>query len=202
MNKTVLLTVGLCLTLVSVADAQMRRPEPRTWVSAFGLMYTGLARFHDPGSDSDWVFGDNAFGLGLAVQRAVGDGLLLGIEGSLARPAYERRIAGTAVVVPGATGTANVVTGMATGRFAYGGGSDLGFYLTGGLGTIAYHLEDLGEWNTDFALRAGTGLEYRISPGRAMFLEWGRIWGYHESDGVGGGSAQHGMLKLGYRVGR
>lgn len=203
MKKTILLAAALLLATSALAHAQAR-PAPRTWVVAFGQMYTNLATVADPGrataTASDWVFDDNAFGFGLGAQRDIGEGLILGVEGSFARPRYERRVAG--VAIPGASGTASIVTGMATGRFAYGGAAALGFYLNGGIGTIAYNLEDIGEWNADFALRAGTGLEYRFAPTRAVFLEWGRIWGYHEREGVGGGAVQHGVLKLGFRAGR
>jgi hypothetical protein len=167
MKKTILLVVAALLA-PSLVDAQVRTP-PRTWIVGFGQMYTNIARVTDPGrataTASDWIFDDNAFGFGLGVQRAVGEGLLLGVEGTWARAAYERRTPGTGIVIPGATGDADIVaTGMFTGRFAYGGASDLGIYLTGGIGTIAYNLEDIGEWNADFALRAGTGIEYRIAP--------------------------------------
>jgi hypothetical protein len=40
-----------------------------------------------------------------------------------------------------------------------------------------------------------------MAPNRAVFLEWGRIWGYHEREGIGGGAAQHSVLKLGARFG-
>jgi opacity protein-like surface antigen len=204
MRKTILLTAALLL-LPTFADAQVRT-APRTWFVGFGQMYTNIARVQDPGrateTASDWIFDDNAFGFGLGLQREVGQGLLLGVEGTWARAAYERRLPGSSVPVALASGDADIVTGMFTGRFAYGGGSELGLYLTGGLGTVAYRLEDIGEWNADFALRAGTGLEYRFARSRAAFLEWGRIWGYHERDGVGGGSAQHGALKLGVRLAR
>lgn len=203
MKKMIVLAAMLCMAAASSVEAQMRAQggSPRTWATGYGLMYTSLARFYDPGSDSDWVFDDNAFGLGFAAHREISPGLMLGVDVSAARPAYERRRQGTDVRISGATGNATVATAMATGRIGYGGGADLGFYLTGGLGTIAYNLEDLGEWNADFALQAGTGLEYRIGRARSIFLEWGRIWGYHERDGIGGGAAQHGVLKLGLRFG-
>jgi hypothetical protein len=204
MEKTILFAAALCVAGVSIAEAQARpQPRgvtPRTWVSGNGLMYTNIARFHDPGTASDWVFDDNAFGLGVGAHHEFAPGLLLGVDASFARPAYERRRP-SGNVISGATGTATVATAMATGRIGYGGGADLGFYLTGGLGTIAYNLEDVGEWNADFALQAGTGLEYRMAAARSIFLEWGRIWGYHEREGVGGGAAQHGVLKLGLRFG-
>jgi hypothetical protein len=199
--RHMLLLAVLCLgTAPDYADAQVRRAAPSTnWVNAYGTMYTNLSSFYDPGTESDWVFDEPAFGFGVGLQRDFG-GLLMGIDASLARPAYERRPrAGLGV----ASGTASVATAMATGRFGYGGATDLGFYLSGGIGTIAYNLEDEGAvgWNADFALRAGTGLEYRMSPARAVYLEWGRIWGYHEREGIGGGAVQHSILQLGMRFG-
>jgi hypothetical protein len=192
------LLLGLLATAVGTAPAAAQGGG-QNWVTGYGLMYTNIARFYDPGTQSDWVFDDNAFGFGLGLQREFTGGLLLGVDVSLARPAYERRLPNANLAIPGATGTASIGTAMATGRFAYGGASDIGFYLQGGVGTIAYNLEDVGEWNADFALRAGTGLEFRMSPTRAIFLEWGRIWGYHEREGVGGGAAQHSALRLGGR---
>jgi hypothetical protein len=201
MKKILLVALVLLAGRASLVDAQMRRAgaaaaSPSAWVSGYGLMYTGIAGFRDPGTASDWIFDDNAFGFGADLKFEVTTGLLLGVDLSMARPRYARRGPGTDV-----TGTATVGTAMLDGRISYGGLPELGFYLTGGLGTIAYYLEDLEEWNADFALRAGTGLEYRVARRQALFLEWGRIWGYHERDGVGGGAAQHSVLKLGLRFG-
>jgi hypothetical protein len=201
MRRSIPAALLLLLVTAAAVDAQAGGPAPRTWGVVFGQMYTNIAGFHDPGTASDWVFDDNAFGFGVAAQHEAVQGLILGGEFSLARPAYERRVQGTSVALPGATGTATLATAMVTGRIAYGGSGDLGFYLNGGLGTVAYHLEDVAEWNADFALRAGTGLEYRLTPARALFFEWGRIWGYHERNGIGGGAAQHSVLKLGLRIG-
>jgi opacity protein-like surface antigen len=200
MRTVLLLALAFCLAGATAAEAQMRRPAvtPRTWAGAYGLMYTGMGSFYDPGTDSDWVFDDNAFGLGIELLREVASGLQIGADFSLGRPQYERRPrSGQAALA----GRATVGTAMASGRIGYGGGGELGFYLSGGIGTVAYYLEDLEKWNSDFALRAGTGLEYRMRPNRGLFLEWGRIWGYHERDGIGGGAAQHSVLKLGLRLG-
>jgi hypothetical protein len=195
--RSAILIAALALSTLPVAAHAQAAGQPANWVTGYGVMYTNLSRFYDPGTESDWVFDEPAFGLGVVLQREFGQGLLLGADFSLARPAYERQRGQAAI----ASGTANVATAMATGRFAYGGSGDLGLYLSGGVGTIAYHLEDVGEWNADFALRAGTGLEFRMTPARAIFLEWGRIWGYHEREGVGGGAAQHSALRLGARFG-
>jgi hypothetical protein len=200
MKKMMVIAAALLLVSADATDAQ-RRGAPLNWLSGYGLMYTGISGFHDPGSESDWVFDDNAFGFGLGLQREVTSGLLIGADVSYARPAYERRLRNTTVAIPGATGKAGVATALATGRIGYGGASDLGFYLSGAVGTIGYNLEDLGAWNFDLALRAGTGLEYRLSPSQALYLEWGRIWGYHEREGIGGGAAQHSKLQLGLRFG-
>lgn len=196
-----LLAVLVLVSLPAPARAQVA-PAPDTWVGGYAQFYTGIGGFFDPGTASEWVFSDNSFGLGATVQRTFGQGLLLGLDLGYARPEYERR--DTALVVGGGVvtrGEANVVTAMATGRFASGGGGDLGFYLSGGAGTIMYNLSDVGGWNADLALRAATGLEYRMSRSQMVYLEWGRIWGYHEKDGVSGGKATHSNLKLGVRFG-
>jgi hypothetical protein len=192
-----ILSAALLAALTATATAA--QAAPRTWGVLYGQMYTGISGFYDPDTDSDWVFDDNAFGVGGGVQHEAVSGLLLGVDVSFARPAYEMRP--RVPITARSTGTATIATAMATGRIAYGGAGDLGFYLNGGLGTIAYNLEDAGGWNADFALRAGTGLEYRLTPARAIFFEWGRIWGYHEREGVGGGAAQHSVLRLGGRIG-
>lgn len=201
LRNTILATLLLCTVASTTAHAQARGTTSRTWIAAYGLMYTNLSRFFDPGSDSDWVFDDNVLGLGAELQREVTQGLLLGADFSVAWPEYERRLRGESTAIEDASGKATVVTAMANGRVATGGATQLGFYLTGAIGTIAYRLEDIGEWNSDFALRAGTGLEYRMAPSRAGYLEWSRIWGYHEKEGLGGGSAQHSVLRLGLRFG-
>jgi hypothetical protein len=162
-------------------------------------MYTGISGLVDPGTQSRWVFDDNAFGIGASVHRQAGQSLVLGLDGSLARPRYEQQPLDTGV---GDTisGTASIATAMATGRYGYSGGGDIGFYLNGGIGTVAYKLSELA-WNADFALQAGTGLEYRFGGTKAIALEWGRTWGYHEKENLGGGSQTHSGLKLALRVG-
>jgi opacity protein-like surface antigen len=201
MKRITLAAVALVLMAATTAEAQIRGASARSWAALYGQMYTGISRFYDPDTQSDWVFDDNAFGIGAALMREVTPGLLLGADVGLARTDYERRERGSSIPIPEATGTATIATALLTGRVAYGGATELGFYLTGGLGTIAYRLEDLAEWNADFALRAGTGLEYRMAPSRALYLEWARLWGYHEREGIGGGAAQHSVLQLGLRFG-
>lgn len=173
--------------------AQQPAPSPNS-VAVYFQIYSGLDTVDDPDTGT-WDFGDNAFGLGAMLQRQLGPSLMLGADVSYARPAYERRQDGEDMF----TGDAQLLTTMVTGRLAYGGAASLGFFLSGGAGVIAYNLEDVGGWNADFALRGGTGVEYQFQPGRALFLEWGRLWGYHETVGVSGGKATHSILRLGTR---
>jgi hypothetical protein len=180
--------------LVPGLEAQART-SAGWWGGAYGMLYTGIGSVEDP-ETGRWNFSDNAFGFGANILREFGRSLLLGVDVSYATPSYEIENG-----LLTSSGDAKIVTAMGTGRMAYGGGAELGFYLTGGIGTIAYNLDELDGWNTDFALRAGTGLEYRFSPARAAYLEWGRFWGYHETDGVQGGTTNHSNLKLGVRFG-
>ena len=196
MKKILLATLFMC----AAANLHAQAPAaPKLWVTTYFQMYSSMGQFVDPDSDSRWVFGDNAFGLGAAAHYEVTNTLAIGIDLGYARPAYERAHPETGVNI--ARGDARVFTALATGRMAYGGAADLGFYLTGGAGTIAYRLDDLGELNADLALRAGTGLEYRWAPDKRVFLEWGRLWGYHEKEGVSGGKATHSILEIGFRGG-
>ena len=197
-NSSLLVAVALTFGATATLGAQMRPAlsSPNTWVSVYGQMYTGINSFDDPDTDSRWNFSDNTFGAGASLLRQLGQSLLIGADVSLAKPEYEAELAADTI-----EGDASLATALLVGRIAYGGASELGFYLTGGIGTIAYKLEHLDDWNRDFALRAGTGLEYRPRPNGAVFLEWGRIWGYHEKEGVSGGRVSHSQLKLGGRLG-
>lgn len=203
MNKLIRAALLAAIVAAIPAAALAQRPfpgqVPKTWASAYGLMYTGLSGLNDPGSASRWVFDDNAFGFGAAIHRQVGQSLMLGLDGSFARPRYERRDLTTQAEI--AAGNASIATAMASGRYGYTGGSDVGLYLAGGIGAVAYRLEDLGTWNADFALQAGTGLEYRFSTNKAGALEWGRTWGYHEKEELGGGNQRHSRLSLALRIG-
>jgi opacity protein-like surface antigen len=192
-------TFGAAATL----SAQLRPgfSTPGTWVSVYGLMYTGMNGFDDPDTESSWNFSDNTFGAGATLFRQFGQSVLIGADFSFAKPDYEAELTDPVPGTEPETGSATVTTAMLLGRIAYGGASELGFYLTGGIGTIAYKLEHLDDSNRDFALRAGTGLEYRFAPSAAVFLEWGRLWGYHEKEGVSGGRVSHSQLKLGGRLG-
>ena len=197
------LVVTAAGTTLAPRDAHAQRQfgvePPDTWVSVYGIMYTNISNLNDPGSDSRWVFDDNAFGIGATLQRQVGQSLMLGIDGSYARPKYETYDLSTDLLAE--SGTATIATAMASGRYGYSGGGDIGFYLAGGIGTVAYNLEHLDGWNADFGLQAGTGLEYRFGGNKAVALEWGRTWGYHEKENLSGGNQTHSALKLALRMG-
>jgi hypothetical protein len=195
---TAILACAVCTIAATAVHAQRPAP-PQNWAGAYFQMFTDMGSFDDPDSDSRWIFGDNAMGLGAVLQRQLGASLRAGIDLGYARPSYERRDAATQTLI--FRGDASVLTALASGRIAYGGGADLGFYLTGGAGAIVYDLEDVDGSNADMALRAGTGLEYRFNPTKLLFLEWGRLWGYHEKEGVSGGKATHSLLRIGAQLG-
>jgi opacity protein-like surface antigen len=202
MKHSVIFSALLTLVVASSLDAQLRPPaaSSRNWAGAYVQMYTGMGSFDDPDTDSRWAFEDNSFGLGISLMRELGQSLMLGIDLSAARPGYERHIT-TAGVADTISGNATVATAMAMGRLAYGGAATLGLYLNGGIGTVAYRLSDLGSWDTDLGLRAGGGIEYRFQPNAAAFLEWGKLWGYHQKEGLSGGRVNHSVLSLGGRMG-
>jgi hypothetical protein len=201
------LSIAALLLLLAVPRVHAQQPQqpvadpraPGIWVHASAVMYTTVSSFIDPGSESRWIFGDPAFGAGIGVQREFGTGLLLGIDATYARVEYQRTDLAAQTVV--GEGNAGIASGMVVGRFAYGGGGNVGIYLSGGLGTMAYNLEDLGSWNADFAMRAGTGIEYRMDDRKAVALEWSRGWAYHEKEDLTGGDTQRpSMLRLNARI--
>ncbi|MEX1183377.1 MAG: outer membrane beta-barrel protein [Gemmatimonadota bacterium] len=194
MTKSIIAAAALLLATAPAASGQVRDAPSRTSISAGPVMYTTISSIVDPDSDSRWTFDDTGFGFGAGVQREFGQGLLIGVEGTYATTRQERSYLDTDVVFE--SGDAAIATGMLTGRFAYGGGGTVGIYLTGGAGTIAYKLDSLDGWNPDFALRAGTGIEYQFAVGKGIALEWNRIWGYHEKEDLGGGRQNHSVLKL------
>jgi hypothetical protein len=180
------------------AAAQFRevQPPPNRWASVW------LGGYIDPGRVVDesgtWTFG-SGFAAGLAAHHRVGQGLMLGVDLSLAQVPYERL--GPANLVVG-SGDARFATALASGRLRYGGGGDLGVYLTGAGGAFIYHIPDLDRWDPDLALLTGAGLEYAVSRTGSIFLEWGRFFVFHQRQGgVAGNTARHSHLKVGGRVG-
>jgi len=198
MKTPVLAALAAALLGAQTAAAQVPAP-PKTWISASGAMYTSTSPVIDPTSNSRWIFDDNGFGVGAALQREFGQGLIIGVEGTWAKTKYQRTDLETQQTTP--QGDAAIATAMVSGRFAYGGGGPVGIYLTGGAGAISYNLDDLDGWNSDFALRAGTGIEYMMRRNLGLALEWNRIWGYHEKEDLQAGRQNHNLLRLTARYG-
>lgn len=197
--KTAALLSTLALLLAATpASAQFRTVQtaPKTWTSVWLGGYISPGSVADP-STGQWDFG-SAVGGGLDVHRQVGNSLTLGIETSIAPADYEIRSKEGALTNEG---RARLATGMLTGRLRYGGSTNFGMYLTGGAGAFMYGLSDLDRWDTDFAFKTGTGLEYRPSRTKALFVEWGRYWTFHQKEGVRDNTVQHSELRAGLRLG-
>jgi hypothetical protein len=192
--------LALSALLAAPAAAQFGQvgTAPQTWASVWvtGLLDPGTVVDHD--SNSDWRFG-SAIGLGAGVSRLLGTGLTVGVETSFIPASYERIQRGTDLRV--ADGRASLVTALAAGRLRYGGAENLQFFLNGGAGVFVYGIPDLDRWDPDPALFFGPGLEYRPSTGRAIFLDWGTYWAFHQAEGVGTRTVRHTQLRLGGRLG-
>lgn len=197
MKTAVPLSMLAILAAAAPAAAQFGtvEPPPRTWATAW------VGGYLSPGTVADasgrWNFG-SSFAGGLGLHRQVGQGLALGIEGSFAPAAYERSDAGGTLL---GEGDASLITGMLTGRLQTGGGGAFGLYLTGGVGAFIYRLPELDRWDPDFALKTGAGLEYHPASDKALFLEWGRYWTFHQKEGVSDNTAKHSELRAGVRFG-
>jgi opacity protein-like surface antigen len=169
-------------------------PTTNTWVSGWLGGYTDAGRVTS--SAEDWVFG-RTMAAGLGVHRAIGNSLSLGIDASFAPSvSYEIRPNGSNDRF---TGNGRLGTAFATGRLRTGGFDAVAMYLTGGAGTFLYNVED--NWESDLALMAGAGLEYRLAPTRALFLEWGRYTVFNSRDGVDSDNSRHSQLRFGARLG-
>lgn len=191
--------VALLLTAFAAAGhAQIGglRMPARNTVSVFATLYTNVDAIYDPDSASRWSFGDVAPGIGLALHRELVSGLQLGVEGSWARVDFERSADGAVV----SEGDADLFTGRATARLQAARPGGISGYLLGGIGFFGYRVPDPETVAWDLSLGYGAGLEYRFSAANGVFLEWDRLWAYHESEGIDGdNTARHTMLRLGLR---
>lgn len=186
-----------CFAVATPASAQFGtvKTPPKTWITG------SVGGFLNPGSVPDasglWDFG-TAFGGSLGIHRQIGQGIAIGLEGTFAPAKYELRAADRSVI---GKGSANLLTGMATARLYTGGAGPVGMYLTGGAGVLAYGMKGLDRWDPDLALMTGAGLEYRPSQRQALFLEWGKYWTFHQTDGVKNNTVNHSQLRAGVRFG-
>ena len=200
-----------------VDSTSASRPKQLS-ASAYALMYTGFSAVTDPASQSTWEFADAALGGGGTLSIDLG-AVSLGVDAALTRTRYERRpFAGGAAL--GSSGNATVGTLLATGRLSSGGLSIPGIpgipgprggrgragesrgglftYVALGAGVVSYWLGDVS--NSDLGVAAGGGLEYGWSNGRAAFVEWKRVWGFHEREGIESAMADHTRIEVGARL--
>jgi hypothetical protein len=196
-TAAVLLSMLACLAVAKPAAAQFStiKEPPKTWITG------SVGGFLNPGSVPDasgiWDFG-SAFSGGLGIHRQIGPGLAIGLEGTFAPAKYELRDAQKAVI---GSGSASLVTGLLSARLYTGGSGPMGMYLTGGAGAIAYGMKGLDRWDPDLALMTGAGFEIRPSQRQSLFLEWGKYWTFHQSDGVKDNTINHSQIRAGMRIG-
>jgi hypothetical protein len=136
------------------------------------------------------------------------------VDAAFTRTRYERRSFQSAGVT--ASGKANIATLLFNGRLSSGalsipgvpmpvgrrGGEagGLATFVSVGAGTIWMDLDDLEEIDVDFGLAGGGGIEYRWDRGTGVFLEWKRVWQFHEREGVESAVVDHSLLDAGARI--
>lgn len=202
-------TRALALAALALAStglplrAQIRdvpaQTAPRAWVTGWAGMYTTVGGVDNPtdAGIATWRFDDNVFGFGAGAEYEVAQGLLLGAEASYAKTDFESILDADTV-----RGSAGLLGLFGTGRLRYGGTNTIGGYLKGMAGGFGYAMGGSTGTNFDLALSTGAGLEYRLRPRAALYLEWNRIWAYHEKQGIdSGNTAKHSLLRLGFRKG-
>lgn len=162
----VALAAGLGLGAPSAAAAQWPAPweGPRWWIGAwFGGMFPGSVDDPDTGT---WNFGDNVAG-GLEAGWQVGPGAFLVGDLSYTRTGYDR------VDGPSRTsGDADILATVAGFRYSLFRGPAILYSPFGilGLGAVHYRLSDVGEFDTDFSLLTGGGLDLRLARSARLTL--------------------------------
>lgn len=194
------------------AAAQQQRTQaakgpPRSWGTIAVLWYPDAGNLTSPvenapqdGSDTQqWQFG-SGFGLAAAYQRQLGPGLEIGADVSYA-PSVGVELSGAGITNT-VEGHAGILSAMATARLTTGGGGPLGLYLAGGAGTFVYHMPSpVDKWDPDLGFRTSAGAEYQWQPRRALFLEWGKSWAFHQHQGVKSNTNRFSQLRAGIRIG-
>jgi hypothetical protein len=170
------------------------------YLSAWGGGFTDVGGFAETDLDAFFNF-DNAVAYGGGLHFRAGQGLVVGVEGTYARPNYRRFVRGA--TTPENEGEARVASALVSARLTSGGGGAFSVYLTGGAGVFAYNIPETGleEWDKDFALSGGAGLDYRIASRLGLFLEYGRMWAYHQKGDTERNTANHSIVRLGTRLG-
>lgn len=191
------LLLGALLTPYE-AEAQ-RPPPPNPWASVWLGGFIDPDRVVDFQSGTIWRFG-SAFAAGAGAHWRIDPTLTIGTDISYARlPVEFVDTAGQQVI---GDGDASVVALLLSGRFRYRGGGAVSFYLSGGAGTLIYGMpEPVDRWDPDLALFTGAGLEYSGWTRRALFVEWGRYWTFHQREGIEDNTAHHSLIRIGARHG-
>lgn len=206
----VLATVALAVPTLAQQQPAPKAPQGpvRNWGNIFIVAYPDAGTVNEPipGSDQTqtWNFG-SGFGLGAAYARVLGSSLQLGAEASLA-PSVGVEITNPALTTGGTstttTGHAKLGEILATGRIMTGGGGGLGLFLAGGAGFFFWGMPSpVDRWDPDLAFRTAAGLEYGSAARRALFLEWGQFWAYHQHSGVKSNTTKFSQIRGGLRIG-
>lgn len=201
MKQVVFLSVVASLAAATPLSAQFGQVDdaPRQWVTGWVGGYLDPGTVRDFRSRSEWAFG-STLAAGAGIHRRVGSNLMLGLEAGYSPAKFERRDLESNDVVD--SGSAKLLTTMATARLRYGGADAFSMYLTGGVGAFTYAMPDpVDRWDPDLALMTGAGLEYRPSGKRALFVEWGRYWTFHDREGVEDNTVKHSQFRIGVRTG-
>lgn len=159
-RATITALVALAASLAAARPAAAQGPVPwegpRWWMSVW---FGGL--FPDPVDDPDtgtWFFGDNVGG-GAELGFRLGEGAFLIGDLSYTRTGYDR------AAVPGLSGDADILTTNVGVRYSLFSGPRVLYSPFGvvGIGAVHYRLSDLGDFDTDFSVVTGGGLDWRVS---------------------------------------
>lgn len=216
MKQIFVFLVGLLVFGAPSVEAQIGRVSGpvKNWVSGWAGAVLDPPNIADPTTNTRWQMGTGlAFGGG--VHHQLGQGLMIGIDGSYAPsvPFEFHDINSDVLLQP--KQNARIATAMLSGRLQYGGGASFGIYLSGGLGGFFWGVPALtptqplacacapqgSHWDGDVGLLTAPGFEYRAAARTALFLEYGRFWVFHQHEGVSSNSLRFTGIKFGGRVG-
>jgi hypothetical protein len=176
-------------------------PASRVHISGWGGYFTSFGGFADEELDAFFRF-DSAPAFGGGLHAYFGQGFTVGVDALYGSADYERRQRTTGTLE--LSGDAKVAAGLLSARLAAGGGGRFALYISGGIGAFAYELDAQSGlpdgWDTDFALYAGGGLEFRLIRHLGLFGEYGQLWAYHQKAGSSRNVANHALLRGGLRV--
>lgn len=149
------------LAAPAVAHAQRPWEGPRWRMGAwFGGIFPDDVE--DP-ENGDWLLGDNVAG-GVEINLHLGQGAFLVGDVGYTRTGYDRVDLGVT------SGHADIFTTAVGLRYSLVYGPTVLYSPFGmvGLGAVHYRLSDLDEFDTDFAIATGGGLDFRLN--RSLYL--------------------------------